>query len=204
MRAKSGFVAAGIVAIGVVSAAVVFVLHRTLSSDAPSFETSRFVSPSEWSIPSQGNEPAPLSKQEDDLVATADPVGNESEASVVERRGLEAGPEDEASPRLEALRHPSPGYRNATLTAVIRESGHVCLDVVSSTAGTEDLKTWRVSCEGAHAYLVSDDGAGGLRVEPMPYFEVPVVRPLLVPDSSNTPLRSLPPIEWFQPGTEPR
>src|SRR5690606_18962118 len=101
---------------------------------------------------------------------------------------------DVPNPHVEALRNPSPVYRNVSLTTVIREAGYVCTDILSSAAGDDGLATWRVSCEDARAYLVSEDDAGGLRVEPIAYIEVPVrPRMQMIPEPPNAPRTPVPP-----------
>lgn len=79
----------------------------------------------------------------------------------------------ERHPHAEALRHPSESYRITSLIAVIQERGYVCRSVLSAAPGTDDMSAWRVSCEDAHAYFVSEDDSGNLRVEPIPFFETP-------------------------------
>lgn len=73
----------------------------------------------------------------------------------------------------EALRHPSESYRITSLLAVIRERGFRCTSVLSATAAADDLSAWRVSCEEARAYFVSEDEGGNLHVDPVPFIEVP-------------------------------
>lgn len=80
---------------------------------------------------------------------------------------------EERHPHAEALRHPSESYRITSLIAVIQERGYVCRSVLSAAPGTDDMSAWRVSCEDAHAYFVSEDDSGNLRVEPIPFFETP-------------------------------
>jgi hypothetical protein len=100
------------------------------------------------------------------------------------------------SPHAEALRHPSEAFRNTSLIAVVRGAGYVCTEIVSSAPGNEAQTAWRVSCENAHAFLVSEDEAGVLHVEPIPFIELPVppFAPMPVPDRLQPVPDRLPPV----------
>ena len=184
MKAKSTLGALQTIIIGVVSAAAVFVLHRAIISEpAPPLPSGRSAVAVESSAPFDSAEQrvsAPPAETE--TLARADSEAPAEAEESVPRRGREL-----PNPHVEALRSPSPIYRNVSLMTVIREAGYVCTDILSSAAGDDALATWRVSCEDAQAYLIAEDGAGGLRVEPIAYFEMPV-RPRfeLVPAPPNT------------------
>lgn len=198
MRARSALGAFQIIAIGVVSTAAVFALHRAFLSDpALSLASGRPASSLESSVRSDDPRASlaePAARSELELLAKAEPAGDESGSeTTAEERAPAPGSRDVPNPHVAALRSPSPTYRNVSLTTVIREAGYVCIDILSSAAGDDGLGTWRVSCEDARAYLISEDGAGGLRVEPIAYFEVPVRQPLeMIHEPLNTPPRLLP------------
>lgn len=189
--------AAGIVGVGIASAASVFLIHRLLVSDPPSEESSAAPQAPGTAAASSTDTARPFGAPRDDVDApiarSAIPGNAREDDAVAAEPESDRAPHD-VSPHIEALRHPSPEYRNVSLTTVIRAAGHVCVEVLSATPGTEDLGTWRVSCDGARAYLVSEDGAGGLRVEPMPFFEVPVRPPMeTIPAPSDAPRPPLSP-----------
>lgn len=185
MRAKSALGGLGIVAVGVVSAGAVFVLHRALMSDrSPSYAATE---PSDRPRDAEQR----LDERENQLLARTDSVADETATNAGGQRAPDA-PADNGSPHVEALRHPSPSYRNVSLLAAIRGAGHVCTDILSAGASADDLGVWRVSCEGARAYFVSEDGDGGLRVEPIVFRDGLVPGPFnqgeppnLVPESPN-------------------
>lgn len=187
----------GAIAIGIASTVAVFALHRTVIFERPSGGSPRLE-------PAESLDPAPLfdrgerSPDEaahsagDELIARAQVPAEDNEPPA----SADGRAEEAASPHIEALRHPSPVYRNVSLMTVIREAGFVCVDITWAAAGDEDLGAWRVSCDGVHAYLISEDGAGGLRVEPMTYFDAPVPAPIqLVPEPTGGTPRLLPPLE---------
>src|SRR5690606_25444545 len=82
------------------------------------------------------------------------------------------------SPHGGALRHPSEAFRNASLLALIRDAGYLCVDIVSSAAWNESASAWRVSCEGVHAYIVIELDNGSFRVEPLETSGAPVPDPI--------------------------
>lgn len=85
------------------------------------------------------------------------------------------------SPHAAALRHPSESFRNTSLLALIRGAGHVCLDIVSSATLDDELAAWRVSCEGAHAYIVAELDGGEFLVEPLEHYDAPIPAGLTTP-----------------------
>ena len=192
MKAKT---ALGAVGIGVASAVVLFATHRTLSTDGGSTEPAVATAPrSADSVIERDGASAPalgdgelLARAEsaDGLASPGAHGPDEDEtASSAELRAEADAPA--ANPHIEALSHPSPGYRNVSLATVIREAGHVCTDVLSSSSTHENLGAWRVSCEGGRAYFVFEDAPGSLRVEPMMYFDSPA--PFIQRDSENGPV----------------
>jgi hypothetical protein len=194
MRAGSALGALRIFAIGVVSAAAAFVLHRAFISDpAPPMPSQRSASSLEISTQSDDAERPEARRPQETPAAAAAPRNEDETETVADARAPEPRIRNVPNPHVEALRHPSPIYRNVSLMAVIREAGYVCTDILSSAAGDDALAAWRVSCEAARAYLIAEDGAGGLRVEPIAYFEAPVRPPLeLVPVPLDAPPRPLP------------
>jgi len=175
-----------VIGIGIASAAAVFTLHRVVvngepQAQAPSPELAARAALDDVN----GRRSEGLA---DDRTAAVDLVGDESHSAAAEPDVPAEHAGGDVNPHIEALRHPSPTYRNVSLATVIRAAGYECIDVVSSTAGDDGLATWRVSCDGAHAYLVSEDGAGGLRVERMEYFDAPTPFILRVPEEAREPL----------------
>jgi len=188
MKAKTGLGGYGILGIGVASAAVLFVAHRVLDSDGsfpqgPSRPTvdsdpglERAASPDELMSRADGTRDriSVTADVEAEATVEAEPAGGDPAAA------SSADPADEsltvdggASPHIDALSHPSAAYRNASLGRVIREAGYHCTGVLSSSAGHEDRRSWRVSCEEGRAYLVFEARDGVLQVEPLAYFDAP-------------------------------
>jgi len=184
----------GALGIGAASAVALFAVHRTRSTDGAPSERPVTAAPRP-----QGGAAAPAG-QRGELVARAEnaadgfasPGGDGADGSRGDggaASGAETGSEaDEgaANPHIEALSHPSPAYRNVSLATVIQEAGHVCTNVLSSSAAHENLSSWRVSCEGGRAYFVFEDAPGSLRVEPMVYFDSPT--PFIRRDSEGGPI----------------
>lgn len=175
-----------VIGIGIASAAAVFTLHRVVvngepQAQAPSPELAA------RAVLDDGNGRR-TEGPGDDRTAAAEIVGDEGDSAAAEPDAPVEHAGGDVSPHIEALRHPSPTYRNVSLATVIRAAGYECIDVVSSAAGDDGLATWRVSCDGAHAYLVSEDGAGGLRVERMEYFDAPTPFILRAPEEAREPL----------------
>jgi len=200
MNAKAVLAACQALGIAIVSAAVLFVLHRTLSSDGPWSRVSTFgfgnaadrsMEPGEAQVAER--DPRAEDMRGDARRDADEPaLGTRTEAGAA-NEAAEAADAPRTNPHIEALSHPSPTYRNSSLAAAIRDAGHVCTDVLSSAAGDEDLKSWRVSCDGGRAYLVFADG-DELRVEPMLYWDAP---PPIVPapvDPTEFDPRQAPPI----------
>lgn len=135
-----------------------------------------------------GGGPGGLSagRRDDDVL----PAGRGGADDLPAVRAERAPTGEQTNPHLDALRHPSPAYRNVTLATVIQSAGHPCTSVLSSAAGHDDLTSWRVSCEGGHAYFVFADG-DELRVEPMVYFDMPT--PFVPVEPSESQPRLLPP-----------
>lgn len=167
--------ALGVIGIGIASAAGVFALHRASDGPAPATPAASTPAAARQDSP-RAAAPANADRVPeghlDERVADAGRSDAEGELPADRAERFDRA-EDDINPHIEALRHPSPTYRNVSLATVIRAAGYECVDVVSSAAGDDELATWRVSCDGAHAYLVSEDGAGGLRVERMAYFDAP-------------------------------
>lgn len=188
MQMKSTLGALAVIAIVVVSAVGIFTAHRMMTSTGAMPEPPGGAAPALDGSPSaeRARASGTLVEDEHELLAAAGDPADETAVIVAE-------PVEWVDPHIEALRHPSPDYRNVSLATVIRDAGHVCIEILSSAAGDAELDTWRVACDGGHAYFISQDGAGGLRVEPMPYFEMPVRR--AIPEQMNPPLRFVPPPE---------
>lgn len=181
--------ALGALGIAAASAVVVFAVHRMATSGGSMSEPrSTLISQTDIQAPPAMTPPAMAGQPVEG--EPAQPADDAAVAAAAERGADAALTVD---PHIEALRHPSPVYRNVSLATVIRNAGHQCVEILSSAAGDDELGAWRVACDGGHAYFVSPDEAGGLQVEPMPYFEMPF-RPLLqeFPDQG---LRLVPPRE---------
>lgn len=137
----------------------------------------------------------------DDTFASAE---GERDRGIVPVDSLDGEPRDDAagnvgadlehvdrpmrSPHADALRHPSEAFRNASLLALIRDAGYLCLDIVSSAAWNESASAWRVSCEGVHAYIVIELDNGSFLVEPLETYDAPVPNPITLPSDRLPPL----------------
>lgn len=189
MNPKTALAACQALGIGIVSAIALFFVHRALISDDTPSDTlpgaSTFAS-ADGTDPSA--EPAATDGGRDERLARADDRGEADDLPAVRAERAPTG--EQTNPHLDALRHPSPAYRNVTLATVIQSAGHPCTSVLSSAAGHDDLTSWRVSCEGGHAYFVFADG-DELRVEPMVYFDMPT--PFVPVEPSESQPRLLPP-----------
>jgi|SRR5690606_16284112 len=183
MNVKAALAACQALGIGILTAAVLFFVHRTLSSDGawPRVPTFGFGDSAEHSVDAAETRSADGDIEQEgevtggrrDVDAPSAAARMGADGDGVAADGTERGPTaGRTNPHIEALTHPSPTYRNSSLAAAIRDEGYVCTDVLSSAAGGDDLRSWRVSCEGGRAYLVFADG-DELRVEPMHYFDAP-------------------------------
>lgn len=176
--------ALGVLGIAAVSAVAIFTVHRVLTTAGSMLEP-----PSTLITPLDARRTA-QSAQAVDPPAADEPIPLVAEADLASAAQSGAEPGQPANPHIDALRHPSPVYRNVSLATVIRDAGHVCVEILSSASGDDELGAWRVACDGGHAYFVSPGEAGELHVEPMPYFEMPFRPPLREP--VDRPLRLVP------------
>lgn len=205
-RRGNGLAAA---AVGIGAGVVTFTLHRTMHDGADEAGSGRPVAMIAASDPrhDEGREAsanaldvaAPPSRGRD--VAGSEPraaAGTDPEPGAARARSR-AEPDASAapprSPHADALRHPSEGFRNTSLLALVRDAGHVCLDIVavSSAAWAEAGAAWRVSCDGARAYIVFEVDGGEFLVEPLEHFDGPAPRPATTPfDRSPRPDHVIP------------
>jgi len=196
-------------AVGIGAAVAIFALHHASLHDvvlhgADDAELDRV--PVGLAAPGTGHgqgDEAPRSSlsARSDAIAWAEREGDNDTVSAdsadgeaVDVRAGHAGAELEQaarpsrSPHGGALRHPSEAFRNASLLALIRDAGYLCVDIVSSAAWNESASAWRVSCEGVHAYIVIELDNGSFLVEPLETYDAPVPNPITLPSDRLPPL----------------
>lgn len=97
----------------------------------------------------------------------AEAAAADAAASSAPDGGTDARPDDPAMTRLHAellgMRAPT---RDALLRVAIRDAQFPC-ETVNSASALPDLPLWRVSCAGAHFYLVRIDELQDMHVEPI-------------------------------------
>ncbi len=185
------------VAIAIGACVVTFALHRALHDEASALGGERPGTVIGVSGHENGRDAPTPEREADDGVLRSRQARLDAGGAAVERvadaeadvasaaEGADAGRDPfgppTRSPHVEAFRHPSEAFRNTSLLALIRGAGYVCLDIVSSAAWDDASSAWRVSCDGARAYLVAELDGGELVVEPLEPFDRPVPRPFTTP-----------------------
>ncbi|MBN1237841.1 MAG: hypothetical protein JXB36_05030 [Gammaproteobacteria bacterium] len=153
-------------ALALITAVMVFSVHRVLLTDAPGDDSG-------------GGE-------------RAEPQGHGDAAENPEARAAAGAQRDSRLPDGRAGRDPdadavaalSPdapeSFRNTSILIAIRNAGFVCEDILAADAAMAAARTpaedgeeaaWRVSCAGALVYLVGVDEEGRLEIDPVPYGE---------------------------------
>jgi hypothetical protein len=104
--------------------------------------------------------------------STLPPAQAASPAPAVPDEPGAAPAETPAAVKIRELEAMSETFRNTTFLIAIRDAGFVCNELLRVYGGIDDSAKWMATCSEMHAYTLSVESSGALRVEPfLQYFD---------------------------------